>query len=117
MGAALDLDRTRCRSRKDAGREGGGKWSIYITEGLVVGAVWDFGAGWTWTAATGGFGRTLAPAVARAIRSFVGSSSTSYVRQAYSNEALDDTLGGLDISGGSVEMKPGSNPGCVSAVG
>jgi hypothetical protein len=30
-------NRTRCRSRKDAGREGGGKWSIYITEGLVVG--------------------------------------------------------------------------------
>jgi hypothetical protein len=24
-------NRTRCRSRKDAGREGGGKWSIYIT--------------------------------------------------------------------------------------
>src|SRR6187455_863882 len=28
-------NRTRCRSRKDAGREGGVKWSIYITEGLV----------------------------------------------------------------------------------
>src|SRR4029077_20181411 len=27
-------NRTRCCSRKDAGREGGGKWSIYITEGL-----------------------------------------------------------------------------------
>ena len=27
-------NRTTCRSRKDAGREGGGKWSIYITEGL-----------------------------------------------------------------------------------
>ncbi len=31
------LTRTRCRSRKDAGREGGGKGSIYITEGWVVG--------------------------------------------------------------------------------
>src|SRR6476646_1703559 len=30
-------NRTTCRSRKDGGREGGGKWSIDITEGLVVG--------------------------------------------------------------------------------